>query len=113
MLKKDKTTKFTKSSGNVFKDIGFPPEEAALLQLKTDLKIAIEREVARRKLAPKKLAQLLDVQQSQVSDLLTGKVSKMSVDKLAKYLHRMGVKVEVKTTPSKARELQGAAVTQD
>jgi len=43
MLKKDKVTKPTKSSGNVFEDLGFPAEEAALLQLKTDLKIAIER----------------------------------------------------------------------
>jgi len=105
MLKKDKVTKPTKSSGNVFEDLGFPAEEAALLQLKTDLKIAIEREVARRKLTPKRLGQELDIQQSQVSDLLTGKVSKMSVDKLTKYLHRMGVKVEIKTKAPKTRKL--------
>lgn len=110
MQKTSKTTKPTKSSGNVFQDLGFPPEEAALLQLKTDLKIAIEREVTRNKLTPKKLAQLLDIQQSQVSDLLTGKVSKMSVDKLTKYLHRLGISVEVKTKASKTRKLQGTEV---
>lgn len=110
MLKKDKATKPTKSSGNVFEDLGFPAEEAALLQLKTDLKIAIEREVARRKLTPKRLGQELDIQQSQVSDLLTGKVSKMSVDKLTKYLHRMGVKVEIKTKAPKTRKLHGSEV---
>ena len=110
MLKNEKQTKPTKSSGNVFEDLGFPAEEAVLLQLKTDLKIAIEREIERRKLTPKKLVQVLDIQQSQVSDLLTGKVSKMSVDKLTKYLHRMGVKVEFKTKASKPRKLQGTGV---
>ena len=110
MLKKEKQTKPTKSSGNVFEDLGFPAEEAALLQLKTDLKIAIEREVERRQLTPKKLVQVLDIQQSQVSDLLTGKVSKMSVDKLTKYLYRMGVKVEIKTKAPRTRNLQGTEV---
>ncbi len=110
MLKKEDHIKPTKSSGNVFEDLGFPAEEAALLQLKTDLKIAIEREVKRRKLTPKKLTQVLDIQQSQVSDLLTGKVSKMTVDKLTKYLHRMGVKVEIKTKSPKTRKHQGTGV---
>ena len=110
MQKKEKPTKFTKSSGNVFEDLGFPAEEAVLLQLKIDLKIAIEREIERRKLTPKKLAQVLDIQQSQVSDLLTGKVSKMSVDKLTKYLYRMGVKVEFKTKSPKTRKRQGTGV---
>ena len=110
MPKNDRAAKPTKSSGNVFEDLGFPAEEAALLQLKTDLKIAIEREVKRRRLTPKKLVQLLDIQQSQVSDLLTGKISKMSVDKLAKYLYRMGVSVEIKTKVGKTRKLQGTEV---
>ncbi len=110
MLKNDKQTKATKSSGNVFEDIGFPAEEAVLLQLKTDLKIAIEGEVERRNLTPKKLAQLLDIQQSQVSDLYTGKLSKMTVDKLTKYLYRLGVRVEIKTKAGKTRKLQGTKV---
>ena len=87
----------TKSSGNVFEDLGFPKEEAVLMQLKTDIKIAIEKEVRRRKLSPKKLAQELDIQQPQVSDLLTGKVAKMSLDKLVKYADRLGMSVQVQT----------------
>lgn len=94
--KKESTGKPIKSSGNVFSDMGFPKEEAILLQLKTDMKIAIEREVRRLKLTPKKLAQLLDIQQPQVSDLLTGKVSKMTIDKLTKYAHRLGMSIELK-----------------
>lgn len=103
-----KPTHITKSNGNVFLDLGFPPEEAAILQLKTSLKIEIERVIQQEKLSPKKVAQILDVQQSQVSDLLTGKVSKMTVDKLAKYLHRLGRSVEFKT--KKTARLQGTEV---
>ena len=94
-VSKDKT-KPTVSSGNVFEDLGFPSEEARILLLKTDMKIAIEREMRRRKITPKKLAQVLNIQQPQVSDLLTGKVSKMTIDKLAKYALRLGLNVEVK-----------------
>jgi predicted XRE-type DNA-binding protein len=107
----EKTKGPTKSCGNVFEDLGFPAEEAALLQLKTDLKIAIEREAERRKLTPKKLAQILDVQQPQVSDLLTGKVGKMTIDKLTKYAHRLGMRVEVKTrSPRRPRKYEGSEV---
>ena len=77
--------------------MGFPKDEAVLLQLKTDMKIAIEKEVARRKWTPKKLGQELDIQQPQVSDLLTGKVSKMTMDKLLKYAHRLGLRIELNT----------------
>lgn len=95
-LSKDKV-KPTVSSGNVFEDLGFPTEEARILLLKTDMKIAIEREMLRRKITPKQLGQVLDIQQPQVSDLLTGKVSKMTIDKLTKYALRLGLNVELKT----------------
>ena len=51
--KKEIPSKPIKSSGNVFSEMGFSKEEAILLQLKTDMKIAIEREVRRLKLSPK------------------------------------------------------------
>ncbi len=38
------------SSGNVFADLGFPPEEAESLLIRAELMRALEREIARRKL---------------------------------------------------------------
>lgn len=93
---------FVESCGNVFEDMGFSSEDARLLQKKTDLKIAIEREAMRQKLSPKQLASVLNISQSQVSDLMTGKVSKMTLDKLFKYLHRLGMKLEMK--PARMRK---------
>jgi len=95
--KKESEVTFTPSCGNVFEDIGFSSEEAELLQAKVQLKIKIEREMNRRKLTPKALAEILGVKQSQVSDLLTGKVSKMTLDKLFKYSHRLGMRTDIKT----------------
>ncbi len=95
--KKKADAGFVESCGNVFEDMGFSAEDAKLLEKKTDLKVAIEREAQRQKLSPKQLAAVLKISQSQVSDLLTGKVSKMTLDKLFKYLHRLGVNLEMKT----------------
>ncbi len=96
------------SKGNVFEDLGFSSEESALLALKVSLHIEIERAIKKERLTPKQVATVLDIQQPQVSDLLTGKIEKMTVDKLTKYLHRLGRSVEFKT--KKIRKLQGTEV---
>jgi len=66
------------------------------------------REIKRQKLTSRKLERVLDVPQPRVSELMGGKISTMSVDKLTKYLHRLGR--EVKVTTKKARKLQRAEV---
>src|SRR5476651_13041 len=51
----------TPSSGNVFEDVGFPPEEARNLLLRADLMISIEQLIERRKLTQAKAAKLFGV----------------------------------------------------
>ena len=92
------------STRSVFEDLGFSSEEAAVLELKTSLHIEIMKVVKRKKLTARQLEKVLDVPQSRVSELMTGKISKMSVDKLTKYLHRLGR--EVKVTTKKCRTLE-------
>ena len=101
--KVDEEITFTSSCGNVFEDIGFSPEEAGLLRAKTQLKIEIEREVKRRNLSQAALIRILGIRQSQVSDLLTGKVSKMTLDKLFKYGHRLGMRTDIKTVKTQKK----------
>ncbi len=103
-----KPVKPTKSSGNVFEDLGFPKDEAAVMQLKTDLKIAIEKQVQSRRLTRKQLVQVLDAQPSQISDLLTGKLSSISIDKLTKYANRLGIAVQLKTSIKKSPHKKSA-----
>jgi len=92
----------------LWEDIGLTKEEGAVLELKLALHKEIMKVIEKEKITPKQVSRLLDIQQPQVSLLTTGKVSKMSVDKLTKYLHRLGRSIEVKTT--KVRKLQGSEV---
>ena len=95
------------SRSNVFEDLGFSPEEAAILRMKTQLHIEIMRAIEKRGLSPRQLEKVLDVPQPRVSELLNGKISRMTADLLAKYLYRLGREVEMKTKASRRR---GAAM---
>lgn len=91
------------SRGNVFEDLGFSPEEAAILRMKTQLHIEIMRTIEKRGLTPRQLEKVLDVPQPRVSELVSGKISKMTADLLAKYLYRLGREVDLKTKVSRRR----------
>jgi predicted XRE-type DNA-binding protein len=83
------------SKGNVIDDLGFSPEEAAAIKLKASLHAEILLIVEKRKLRPRQLEKILDQPQPRISELLNGKISKMSAEKLAGYLSRLGVEIKV------------------
>jgi len=89
------------STDKLFEDIGFTPEEAAVLEFKLSLHNEIMKVVKKRKLASRQLEKLLDISQPRASELLNGKISQMTADRLTKYLHRLGRQVKVATTASK------------
>ena len=91
--KKDKPTYI--SRGNVIDDLGFSPEEAAAIKLKASLHAEILRVVAKRKLRSRDLEKILDQPQPRISELLNGKISKMSAEKLAGYLSRLGIEIKI------------------
>lgn len=84
-----------RSTGNVFRDLGFGPEEAASLKIRANLMIEIERLIQRRKLTQAAAAKLLGVTQPRVSDLVRGKIELFSIDTLVDMLTRAGVRVRV------------------
>lgn len=90
-----------RSSGNVFKDLGFPPEEAAHLLIRTDLMLEIERILKERGLTQAKAAALLGVSQPRVSDLVRGRIELFSIDTLVDWLARLGVSVTLRTRRSR------------
>src|SRR4030065_2461011 len=67
------------SSGNVFIDLGFPPDEAAILQMRADLMADLRKFIKAKKLTQVKAAEILGVSQSRVSDLIRGKWEKFRV----------------------------------
>jgi predicted XRE-type DNA-binding protein len=93
---------------NVFEDVGFTAEEAAILQVKTQLHIEIMRAIGQQKLTPRQLERVLGVPQPRVSELLTGKISRMTADLLTKYLYRLGREVTMKTRATRGRAVISA-----
>ena len=83
------------SMGNVIDDLGFSPEAAAAVKLKANLHAEILRVVAKRKLKARQLEIILDQPQPRISELLGGKISKMSAEKLAGYLSRLGIEIKI------------------
>jgi predicted XRE-type DNA-binding protein len=87
--------KITPSSGNVFRDLGFPREEAEHLLIRSDLMIAVQKAVARRGLKQAEAAKILGVTQPRVSDLLRGRIDLFSTDALIDLLARLGTRVRI------------------
>jgi predicted XRE-type DNA-binding protein len=83
------------SRGNVIDDLGFSSEEAAAIKLKASLHVEIMRIVKKKKLRSRQLEKILDQPQPRISELLNGKISKMSAEKLAGYLSRLGVEIKI------------------
>lgn len=88
--------KMERGSGNVFADIGFPPDEARNLQLRSDLMTRIERFVKRSGLTQTDAARALGVTQPRLNDLLRGKIDKFSLDALVNMLGHAGMRVELR-----------------
>ena len=88
--------RLTPSSGNVFLDVGFPPEQAEHLVIRTDLMIALRRLIKERKLTQARAARLFGVTQPRVSDLVRGRIELFSIDTLVEMLARAGIGVSIR-----------------
>jgi predicted XRE-type DNA-binding protein len=103
-------TRLQRSTDNVFRDLGFGPEEAASLTIRADLMIEIERLMKRRRLTQAAAGKLLGVSQPRVSDLVRGKIELFSIDTLVDMLTRAGVRVRINVRRShgKAKDAKAA-----
>jgi predicted XRE-type DNA-binding protein len=86
-----------RGSGNVFQDVGFPPEEAAHLLIRSDLIITLNQLLEKRGLTQVRAARLLGVTQPRISDLRRGRLELFSIDTLVDMLARLGVSVTLRT----------------
>lgn len=84
------------SSGNVFSDLGFSPDEAAVLQMRADLMADLREFIKGRKLKQAKAAEILGVSQSRVSDLTRGKWNRFSLEMLITLATRAGKRVSLR-----------------
>lgn len=98
-----RSTKLTPSSGNVFRDVGFPDEQAEHLLIRSDLMIQVQKSIAAKGLKQAEAAKVLHVSQPRVSDLLRGRIDLFSTDTLIDMLARLGVGVRLVLKPKTRR----------
>ncbi len=84
------------SSGNVFLDLGYSPDEAAILQMRADLMADLRKFIKAKRLTQAKAAEMLGVSQSRVSDLIRGKWERFSLEMLITLATRAGMHVILK-----------------
>ena len=95
--------KVTRSSGNVFRDLGFPAGEAEHLRIRSDLMIQLQKLIESRGLKQAEAAKILRVTQPRVSELLRGRIDLFSTDALIDMLALFGVRVRFVLKPSRRR----------
>ena len=103
----NKPTHITK--GDVLDDLGLSRSEASALKVKAKLLDAILREIEGRKYTQNQLVEILDEYQPAVSNLVRGKIGKLSLEKLLAYSDRLNMKatITVQTLSERHRDSRG------
>jgi len=84
------------STGNVFIDLGYSPDEAAILQMRADLMADLRKWIKAKRLTQSKAAENLGVSQSRISDLIRGKWERFSLEMLITLATRAGMRVSLR-----------------
>lgn len=88
------------SSGNIWADIGRP--DADEVMARSLLMIQVTRLIKERELTQTQAARVLGTNQPTVSDLMRGKLSKFSLERLIAFLNALGQDVEISVRPRPA-----------
>ena len=87
----------TSSAGNVWDILSDTPEEAENMRLRSQLLCRINDHITERGWSQKTTAENLRLTQPRVSDVVTGKISKFSLDALVNIGAQVGVRLTVAT----------------
>ena len=86
---------------SLFEALGFDKQESAALTMKAKLYIAIHKQVNKKRLTRRQLERIWDIPQPRVSQVMTGKIEKISIEKLLGYLEALDMRIDVKVYPEK------------
>jgi len=88
---------YTKSSGNVYKDLGFANAEERLAKAK--LAMRINDIIDKKRLKQVEAAKILGINQPKVSALINGRLSGFSMERLILFLNLLDQDVEILVKP--------------
>jgi predicted XRE-type DNA-binding protein len=103
MTNKAKTEKLlvTKSSGNIFADLGFDNAQATNLTMRSELMTGIERWFIASGLTQAKAAKLTGVTQPRFNLVLKGKINELSLDALVNIASAAGIRLKISSVQPK------------
>ena len=84
-------------SRNPFLDLGFPPEEAAALHIRSQHAATLEHYITRKGWSQSAAARTLKVPQPSISKIVNGNIEKLSIEFLVKLAARVGIPINVST----------------
>ena len=90
-----KKLKITRSSGNIFADIGFDKDEAENLKLRAELMMRIEDCCRKNGVPQAAMAKVLGLTAPRLNALLKGKIGLFSLDALVNIATRAGLSVRL------------------
>ena len=89
--------------GNVIDALGFSAPEASALKFKAELLSAVLEQVKVKGYTQAQLADVLDEYQPSVSNLLRGRISQVSIEKLLRYADRLQLQTSIAVRPIDGR----------
>jgi predicted XRE-type DNA-binding protein len=99
-LRKILMTKITKSSSNIFEDLGFCPQESAHLKIRADLMLLdLRRFIQSQQWTQAEAALFFCETQPRIRNLMNGDIDRFAIDKLVQMLSIAGMDVQILVTP--------------
>jgi predicted XRE-type DNA-binding protein len=89
-----------KSSGNVFADLGFPPDEVTLLTMQSELIVQLRRLIERKGWTEARAAAELGVSRPRIRALARGKLDAFSLEMLLLLATRAGLRPKLALQPA-------------
>ena len=95
-------TTVTRSSGNIFADLGFANSEEELF--KARIVVSLRRMIEERKLTQREAAERMGISQPDVSKLLRGRLGGFSLERLFEFVRALGNDVEIRIKKTRSRQ---------
>jgi predicted XRE-type DNA-binding protein len=95
-MKKNEKIVFEESSGNVFADMGLDDADELLTRAK--LGHSVRMILEKKKLKQREIGQLLEIKQPEVSNLMNGRYTLFSPERLFGFLNKLDRKVTVRVS---------------
>jgi predicted XRE-type DNA-binding protein len=93
------------TKGDIFDDLGFSPAETLEMKIKAEIWQALLRHIEQHGFTQAHLVTTLKAHQPDVSNLLRGKISRISITKLIQFAGRLNLDARVRVTSAKATKI--------